>query len=164
MGSWISRTWLFKYLDSDSMSIGCLTAPAMMPAPARGLESHGSKLLGVDSSARTEKMRGKKSPRLWSCTKSHSACSDFPIFNCANLIYDLLTIYPQKKPTMAESIPCMKVGCHEYLSPSETDRLRDTRPAVKRSTLLRSIAGQSSGRFLKDTLSFILPLHVNLFL
>jgi len=29
MGSWILGTTFFKYVDSESMSIGCRTAPAM---------------------------------------------------------------------------------------------------------------------------------------
>ena len=41
-GSCISRTWASRYLDNDCTSMGCLTAPAMMPAPTMRVNSHGS--------------------------------------------------------------------------------------------------------------------------
>ena len=46
MGNRISRTWVSRYFDNDAMSMGCLTAPAMMPAPAMEMESHGSNCWG----------------------------------------------------------------------------------------------------------------------
>ena len=47
IGSRISCTLLSRYFDKDGMSMGCLTAPAMMPAPAIGIGIAWLKLLGV---------------------------------------------------------------------------------------------------------------------